>query len=76
MREHNNRDCFMQIEPEEMLFLEALHRNITFLQMYFKTSNALPSMEHLIRKGKKIYGEDYEQTLFEGILTDMFDAFK
>ena len=76
MCEHDNRDCFMQIESEEMLFFEALHRNITFLQMYFKTSNVLPSMEYLIKKGKKIYGDDYEQTLFEGVLTDMFNAFK
>ena len=74
--EHNNRDCFMQIEREDMMFFEALHRNIDFLQRYFNTTNRIPTIENLAKNGKAIYGEDYEQTLFEGVLTDVFDLFK
>lgn len=74
--EHNNRDCFMQIEREEMMFFEAMHRNITFLQNYFGMTCNLPSIEELSKKGISIYGDDYEQTLFEGVLTDLFDDFK
>lgn len=66
----------MQIEREDMMFFEALHRNITFLQNYFGISCSLPAIEDLDRKGKAKYGDDYEQTLFEGVLTDMFTDFK
>ncbi len=76
MWEHNHRDCFMQIEREDMMFFEAFHRNINFLQRYFHTTNRIPTIEDLARKGKIVYGENYEQTLFEGVLTDMFDVFK
>ena len=76
MWEHNNRDCFMQIEQQDMMFFEALHRNIDFLQGYFNTTNRIPSIEDLVKKGKAVYGEDYERTLFEGVLTDLFDVFK
>ena len=76
MWEHNNRDCFMQIEQQDMMFFEALHRNIDFLQGYFNTTNRIPSIEDLVKKGKGVYGEDYERTLFEGVLTDLFDVFK
>lgn len=76
MWEHNNRDCFMQIEQQDMMFFEALHRNIDFLQGYFNTTNRMPSIEDLVKKGKAVYGEDYERTLFEGVLTDLFDVFK
>lgn len=47
MWEHNNRDGFMQIEQKEMMFFEALHRNITFLQNYFDTTNRFPSIAEL-----------------------------
>ena len=76
MWEHNNRDCFMQIEQQDMMFFEALHKNIDFLQGYFNTTNRMPSIEYLVKKGKAVYGEDYERTLFEGVLTDLFDVFK
>ena len=76
MWEHNNRDCFMQIEQQDMMFFEALHKNIDFLQGYFNTINRMPSIEDLVKKGKAVYGEDYERTLFEGVLTDLFDVFK
>lgn len=76
MWEHNDQDSFMQIDCEEMMFFEALHRNITFLQNYFGTSSRLTKIEELDRKGKARYGEDYEQTLFEGVLTDLFNDFK
>lgn len=76
MEEHNCRDCFMQIEQEEMMFFEAMHRNISFLQDYFGTINKLTPIEILDEKGRNKYGEAYEQTLFERILTDLFDKFK
>lgn len=76
MREHNNRDCFMQIESVDMVFFEAMHRNISFLQNYFGTTNKLTPIKILDEKGRDKYGEAYEQTLFEGILTDLFDEFK
>ena len=76
MWEHNDRDCFMQIEQEDMMFFEALHRNIDFLQNYCNTTNRIPSIEELANKGIKKYGDDYEQTLFEGVLTDLFDVLK
>lgn len=76
MWEHNNRDCFLQIEQQDMMFFEALHRNIDFLQRYFNTTNRIPSIEDLIKKGKSIYGDDYEHTLFEGVLTDLFDVLR
>lgn len=73
---HNNCDCFLQIEQDDMMFFEVLHRNIDFLQNYYNTTNRIPSIEELVSKGKKFYGDDYEKTLFEGVLTDMFDVFK
>jgi hypothetical protein len=76
MWEHNNRDCFMQIEIEDMMFFEALHRNITFLHNYFGTTSSLPAIEELDRKGKAKYGDAYEQTLFDGVLTVLFSDFK
>lgn len=76
MWEHNGRDCFMQIEQEDMMFFEAMKRNIDFLQNYFLSSRKLPPMKLLIRKGITIYGKDYEQTLFEGVLTDLFEDLK
>lgn len=76
MWEHNDRDCFMQIEQEDMMFFEALHRNIDFLQNYCNTTNRIPSIEELANKGIKKYGDDYDQTLFEGVLTDLFDVLK
>ena len=76
MWEHNDRDGFMPIEQEDMMFFEALHRNIDFLQGYFNTINRIPSIEDLARKGKAIYGDNYEQTLFESVLTDLFDVLR
>lgn len=76
MREHNNRDCFMQIGVEEMMFFESMLRNITFLQNYFCTNNNVPTIAELSRGGVEKYGDDYEQTLFEGVLTDLFKLFK
>lgn len=76
MEEHNYRDCFMQIEQEEMMFFEAMHRNISFLQNYFGTNNKLTPIEILDGKGREKYGDTYDQTLYEGILTDLFDEFK
>lgn len=76
MNEHYYRDCFMQIDREDMLYFESLERNIIFLQKYFNTSNQLSTIDELSDKGKKIYGEDCEQTLFEGVLTDLQDEFK
>ena len=74
--EHNNLDCFIQIEREEMMFFEAMHRNITFLQNHFGITGNLPTIEELSKKGNSKYGDDYNQTLFEGVLTDLFDDFK
>lgn len=74
--EHNNRDSFMQLEVEEMMFFESMHRNLSFLQEYFGLTTMLPSIEVLADNGIKKYGEDYEHTLFEGILTDLFDDLK
>lgn len=76
MWEHNNRDCFMQIEHEDMLFFESMHRNVRFLQEYFCTKTSISSIDELTKKGIATYGENYEQTLFEGVLTDMFDEFR
>lgn len=76
MMEHNNRDSFMQIEKEEMLFFESLERNICFLQKYFNTKNNLTPIEELVKKGNAMFGDNYEQTLFEQVLTDLFDEFK
>ena len=76
MMEHNNRDFFMQIEKEEMLFFESLERNICFLQKYFNTKNNLTPIEELVKKGNAMFGDNYEQTLFEQVLTDLFDEFK
>lgn len=76
MQEHNYCDEFLQIEQEEMVFFEAMHRNISFLQDYFGTINKLTPIEILDEEGRNKYGEAYEQTLFEGILTDLFDKFK
>lgn len=73
---HNNRDCFLQIEQEDMMFFEAMHRNISFLQSYFEAARRLPSIEELAKKGIERYGKDYEQTLFEGVLTELFDELK
>ena len=53
-----------------------MHRNISFLQDYFGTINKLTPIEILDEEGRNKYGEAYEQTLFEGILTDLFDKFK
>ncbi len=74
--EHNGCDPFLQIEQEDMMFFEALHRNIDFLQKYFNTANRIPTIEDLASKGKIIYGDDYDQTLFEGILSDLFNVLK
>lgn len=74
--EHNNRDSFLQIEQEDMFFFETMHRNISFLQSYFETARRLPSIEELAKKGVERYGNDNEQTLFEGVLTDLFDELK
>ena len=76
MWEHNNRDCFMQIEKQDMLFFEAMHRNISFLQSFFITKNSITPTEVLSRIGIAKYGEPYEQTLFEGVITDMFNEFE
>lgn len=76
MRRHNNLDFFLQIEQEEMMFFEAMHRNISFLQNYFETINKLTPLELLDKIGRTKYGDAYEQTLFEGILTDFYDEFK
>ena len=76
MQEHNNRDSFMQIEPEDMIFFEAMHRNISFLQNYFGTINKLTPVEILYERGKTKYGDAYEHTLLEGVLTDIYDEFK
>lgn len=76
MNEHYYRDCFMQIDREDMLYFESLERNIIFLQKYFNTSNQLSTIDELSDKGKKIYLEDCEQTLFDGVLTDLQDEFK
>ena len=67
---------FMQVEKKDMMFFESLHRNISFLQNYFNTDSKIPTLECLVSKGKGMYGDDYEQTLFERVLTDMFDVFK
>lgn len=40
-----------------------------------QTSNLLP-IEELSGKGKLKYGDDYNQTLFDGVITDLFDEFK
>lgn len=74
--EHNGRDCFLQIDTEEMMFYEAMHRNLSFLQNYFCTKCKLPSIKDLATRGIKKYGEDYDQTLFEGVLTDLFEELK
>lgn len=74
--EHNNRDCFMQIEVEDMMFFESMHRNLSFLQEYFEMPQRLPSIESLANKGNNKYGDDYNNTLFEGVLTDLFDDLK
>lgn len=76
MEEHCYRDCFMQIDKEDMMFFESLERNICFLQGYFNTNNKLTTIDKLIAKGNSIYGDDYENTIFEGVLTDLFDEFK
>lgn len=76
MNEHNNRDFFMQIEKEEMMFFESMEMNISFLQRFFETNNKLTSTDELVRKGIEKYGNDYENTLFEGVLTDAFNEFK
>lgn len=76
IREHNNRDCFMQIEQEDMMFFEAMHRNISFLQEYFGVTRKLTTLDVLEKRGIQKYGDDYEQTLFEGVLTDMYDELK
>lgn len=76
MWEHNNRDSFMQIEQEDMLFFEAMHRNVSFLQKYFGTTYGLSPLKELEKKGNEQYGEDYEHTLFEGVLTELFEDFK
>lgn len=76
MQEHNNLDCFLQIESDEMVVFEAMHRNISFLQNYYETINRLMPIEMLYKRGEKKYGYPYEQTLFEGILTDFYEEFK
>lgn len=76
MQEHNNLDRFLQIDMNEMMIFEAMHRNISFLQNYFGTNNRLTSIEILYKRGEEKYGDPYEQTLFEGILTDFYDEFK
>lgn len=76
MWEHNGRDIFMQIESDEMMFFESMERNISFLQKYFNAKHLLTSTEQLVKIGKDKYGDDYNQTLFEGVLTDYFDEFK
>lgn len=76
MQEHNYRDEFMQIETEDMMLFEALHRNIDFLQKYYNTNKRIPSIKQLADEGNNKYGNPYEQTLFEGVLTNMFDVFK
>jgi len=50
----------MQIEVEDMMFFESMHRNLSFLQEYFEMPTKLPSIETLADKGIKIYGDDYE----------------
>ena len=59
-----------------MMFFEAMHRNISFLQNYFETINKLTPLELLDKIGRTKYGDAYEQTLFEGVLTDFYDEFK
>ena len=76
MQDHNNLDGFLQIDTNEMMIFEAMHRNISFLQNYFGTNNRLTSIEVLYKRGEEKYGDPYEQTLFEGILTDFYDEFK
>jgi len=76
MQEHNYRDEFMQIDQNEMILFEAMHRNISFLQNYLGTIHRLTSIEILYKKGENRYGEAYEQTLYEGILTELYDEFK
>lgn len=76
MWDHNNRDCFLQIEQEEMIFFEAMHRNISFLQNYFVMLCKLPPLKELEKKGKEKYGGNYAHTLFEGVLTELFADFK
>lgn len=76
MQVHNNLDCFLQIESGEMMVFESMHRNISFLQNYYETNHRLTSIEVLYKRGEEKYGDPYEQTLFEGILTDFYDEFK
>ena len=76
MQDHNYRDCFLQIEPDEMIRFEAMHRNISFLQNHFGTNMRLTPIHVLYKNGENKYGEAYEHTLYEGILTDFFDEFK
>lgn len=76
MREHNNRDCFLQIEQEDMIYFEAIHKNISFLQKYFGMTCVFSPLKELEKKGQVKYGDNYENTLFEGVLTELFDDFK
>lgn len=67
---HNGLDYHLGIEPPDLIFFEAMHRNLKFLSVYLNVDNQIPSLQELRIRSQLKFPEKHYYELYEHDLTE------
>jgi hypothetical protein len=68
--DHDNRDFHLGIEPPDLIFFEAMHRNFKFLCIYLNIDNPIPSLAELKKRSHNKFKDKFYYELYEHDLTE------
>ena len=74
--EHDNRDYHLGIEDTDLIYFEAMHRNIKFLCTYLNIDNAIPTLTELKKRSREKFKCEFHYELYEHDLTEWVGEFK
>ncbi|MGC1391238.1 MAG: DUF4365 domain-containing protein [Bacteroidales bacterium] len=67
---HNGLDYHLGIEPSDLIFFEAMHRNLKFLSVYLNIDNHIPSLSDLKKRSRLKFPDKHYYELYEHDLTE------
>lgn len=74
--EHDNRDFHLGIEDTDLIYFEAMHRNIKFLCTYLNIENPIPTLTELKKRSREKFKGEFHYELYEHDLTEWVGEFQ
>jgi len=74
--EHDNRDFHLGIEDTDLIYFEAMHRNVKFLCTYLNIDNPIPTLTELKKKSREKFKGEFHYELYEHDLTEWVGEFQ